>query len=51
MSLGSSAGLMVTASLAIPSVQISFGKNISHKPGDQFNPIDFAIGMDFLSSF
>ena len=42
-----SAGLMVTASLAGVPLAISFGKNISHKPGDQFNPIDFAIGMDF----
>ncbi len=42
-----SAGLMASLKVASLPIALSFGKNISKKPGDSFKPIDFAIGMDF----
>ncbi len=42
-----SAGVMATAHVGGVPLAFSFGKNLSHKTGDQFNPIDFALGLDF----
>lgn len=45
--LRGSYGLMILLKMGQLPIGFTFGKSFNDKPGDDFNDIDFAIGMDF----